>query len=407
MSKRVVYIAGCIPTLTCTFIQREIFDLREIGFTVETVSMNAPDPTQISKAAEALIDSMIFLDRVSPFRKAWAFIQCFALHPTRLGRCIVLFFQATPMKSYRDYLRLGYHLIEACYLASTFRSDVPDHIHCHFIHGPTSLGMFLSELIKAPFSFTMHASLIWTDPLAIYTKLRQCRFCVSISEFNKQHVLSTYGREFESKINVVHCGVLLPDLRTISRSDKPNKTTTVLAVGQLKRRKGFHVLVEAAKILKEGDVRIRWIIVGEGDQRARLENMISANGLQAEVNLVGAQLHENIPTFLSDADIFTLPCVVGDDNTRDGIPVALMEAMAWRLPVVSSNIVGLPELIHSGLDGLLVEPNNPAELAEAIRALAESAELRYKLGEAAAAKIERDFNSRRSARRLAELFAYQ
>jgi glycosyltransferase involved in cell wall biosynthesis len=127
--------------------------------------------------------------------------------------------------------------------------------------------------------------------------------------------------------------------------------------------------------------------------------------LQNDVVLAGAQSHEAIPSFLANADIFTLPCVIGDDNTRDGIPVSLMEAMAWRLPVVSTNIVGLPELIQSEHDGILVSPDDPPALAEAIARLANSADLRLRLGSAGADKIEREFNSLRSAQQLAELFS--
>lgn len=404
MTKRVVYIAGCIPTLTCTFIQREIFDLTDLGFQIDTVSMNSPKSGQVSKAAEVLIDSMIFLDRISEFRKVAAFLQCVFLRPRRFLRCMTLFFTATPMQSYRDYLRLGYHLIESCYLATVFRSDNVNHIHSHFIHGPTSLGMFLSVLAGVPFSFTMHASLIWIDPLAFHTKLKECKFCISISAFNKQHVLKTYGMEFDSKIHVVHCGVQLPESPAKNRPAHETSPISVLAVGQLKRRKGFHVLIDAAKILRDRNIPVTWNIVGEGDQRSKLESMIDTYSLHEEVTLAGAQLHEQIPSFLASADIFTLPCVVGDDNTRDGIPVSLMEAMAWRLPVVSTNIVGLPELIESGHDGLLVEPENASALADAISKLAESSELRDRLGAAGAEKIKREFNAVRSAQRLAALF---
>ena len=213
MPKRIVYIAGSIPTLTCTFIQREIFDLTDMGFTIDMVSMNTPEAGQVSKAAEGLMESMIFLDRVPELHKLLAFLRAMVLRPRPFMRCTWLFLTASPMQSWRDYLRLGYHLIESCYLASVLDRRKPDHIHSHFIHGPTSLGMFLSELIGVPFSFTMHASLIWIDPLAFHTKLKGCKFCVSISAFNKQHVLETYGREFDDKINVVHCGVQLPNKR--------------------------------------------------------------------------------------------------------------------------------------------------------------------------------------------------
>ena len=405
MRKRILYLAPALPVLTCTFIYREIFDLRQLGFEIDTVSMNTPPANRVSDEAREFLESTLYLDQVRESTKLFAFFKALALRPAALLRCLRIFFTAAPMKSFRDYQRLGYHLVEACYLAMKFRHRKPDHMHSHFVTGATSINMFLSQFLDVPFSFTMHASAIWVDPIALIPKLERCSFCVSISEYNKRYVASTYGKQWDAKINVVHCGISLADIEPLPPSPPSEGPVRILAVGQLMKRKGYHVLVEAAHILKESGLDLRWTIVGEGNERPRLEGMIDEYGLAAEVLLVGARPHEEIVQFAAAADIFTLPCVIGEDNTRDGIPVALMEAMAWRLPVVSTNIVGLPELIDSGVNGILVEAENPGALAAAIRELAESPELRRRLGDAAHSKIERDFNARRSAGALADLFA--
>jgi glycosyltransferase involved in cell wall biosynthesis len=402
MPRRILYIAPTLPILTCTFIYREIFDLRDMGFEIDTISMNTPPLDLVSEEARKLLDTTLFLDQVHESYKFAAFLKALIVRPSSMIRCLTMFFTATPMQSFRDYLRLGYHLIEACYLAFKLRGYRLDHIHSHFITGTTSIGMFLSELLKVPFSFTMHASLIWVDPLALVTKLEKCAFCVSISEFNKQHVVKQYGSQWERKIHIVHCGIVMP--RVARLCDQKNQATSILAVGQLVKRKGFHVLVQAAKILRDSNVDLTWTIVGDGDQRPLLEKMISDNGLEKIVSLVGAQPHEAIPHFLSKADVFALPCVIGEDSTRDGIPVALMEAMAYQLPVVSTDIVGLPELIESGRDGVLVASGSASALAAAIKQLAESPKLRTQMGIAAAQKVDRDFNSKISAKQLAALF---
>jgi colanic acid/amylovoran biosynthesis glycosyltransferase len=403
MSRRILYISPTLPILTCTFIYREIFDLRDLGLKIDTVSMNTPARREVSGEALELLETTLYLDKISELRKFTSLFKCLILKPVATSRCIWLFLSSSPMKSFRDYLRLGYHLIEACYLAYALKDNKPDHIHSHFITGPTSLGMFLSELIAVPFSFTMHASLIWIDPLALRTKLRKCKFCVSISQFNKNYVVSEYGQEWASKIHVVHCGIRLP--AAAARQTYPDDgAVSILAVGQLMKRKGFHVLVAAAKLLKERSLNVSWTIVGEGEQRAELERLIAECDVSDVVTLAGAQPHEAIPRFLSEADIFTLPCVIGDDSTRDGIPVAMMEAMAWSLPVVSTDIVGLPELIESGSDGVLVKSGDATALAAAIEELAKSPEQRQRIGEAAARKVDREFNATRSAAQLATLF---
>ena len=408
MPRKILYIAPALPVLTCTFIYREIFDLQDMGFEIRTVSMNTPPPDRVSEEARGLLGTTLFLDQVSEASKFLAFLKSLVLHPVRTFRCLAIFLGARPMKSFLDYQRLGYHLVEACWLSFRLRDDKPDHMHSHFITGATSINMFLSELIDVPFSFTMHASAIWIDPIALESKLSRARFCVSISEHNRQYVASKYGEHWRRKIHIVHCGIPVPPPdRVPPKPRRANEPVRVVAVGQLMKRKGYHVLIEAARILRDQRFDVAWLIVGEGNQRPALEEMIARYGLQDIVTLEGARPHEAIPHYLAAADIFTLPCVIGDDNTRDGIPVSLMEAMACELPVVSTDIVGLPELIDSPREGILVESGNAEALADAIRTLAISDETRERIGKAALEKIDRDFNSRRSAEQLSELFNYQ
>jgi glycosyltransferase involved in cell wall biosynthesis len=355
-----------------------------------------------------LLTTTLFLDQVPEPSKFFALLKSLVLHPVRTLRCFKVFFTAEPMKSFRDYQRLGYHLVEAAWLSFKLQANKPDHLHSHFITGATSINMFLSELIDVPFSFTMHASAIWIDPIALKSKLRRCRFCVSISQYNRQYVGTEYGDEWRRKIHVVHCGIPVPPPGQVPRKPRSEgEPVRVLAVGQLMKRKGYHVLIEAARILRDQQFDVAWTIVGEGNLRPALEDMIRRYRLEDTVILEGAKPHEDIPHYLAAADIFTRPCVIGDDDTRDGIPVSLMEARACRLPVVSTDIVGLPELIDSPREGVLVESGNAQALADAIRMLAESADMRSKIGDSALQKIERDFNSRRSAEQLSALFSYQ
>ena len=365
--------------------------------------MNTPDRDTVSKEALELLKTTLYLDQVGLVPKFAAFLKMLFLKPRTMMTCLGIFFRASPMQSFRDYRRLGYHLVEACYLYLKFRNDPPAHIHSHFITGATSINMFLSELLGVPFSFTMHASAIWIDPIAFRDKLSRCHFCVSISEYNRRYVGSEYGVQFESKIHIVHCGIKFP-VETRPRRSEQRDSTRVLSVGQLRKRKGYHVLIEAARILEERGVPIEWSIVGDGPLRSMLEEKISRYGLGDRVTLHGAQPHETIPGYLDSSDIFALPCVIGDDNTRDGIPVAMMEAMAWKIPVVSTNIVGLPELIETGKEGILVNAESPEELADAIDELASSPSLRSSIGEAAEEKVRREFNAMHSAEQLALLF---
>lgn len=402
--KKVLYITATLPALTVTFIYNEIFRLRQSGVQVDTVSMNTPADSVISADARTLRDTTVYLDQVGFGSKIFGFLRMLVRNPRRTLRCCRWVVSSGPVKGGRDVLRLAYHLVEAAYLAHQLRGSLPDHIHSHFINGPTSIAMFLGELAGKPFSFTMHASMIWLDPIAFRRKLDTCAFCVSISEYNKQYVLSEYGRRHADKIRIIHCGIdPETELSPASGSDA-GAPVHIVGVGQLNARKGFHVLMPALAILKSRGLEFRCTIVGDGAERANLSAMVEENGLQDDVVLAGAMLHEQVRGVLDTADLFVLPCVISDDGWRDGIPVALMEAMYCQVPVVSTNILGLPELIEDGTSGLLVPQKDAVSLAEAMSDLIVNPGKRREFGIAGRRRVETHFNNAKSAAQLKALF---
>lgn len=404
LTVKILYITSTLPALTVTFIYHEIFRLQQLGFLIDTVSMNTPSDDRVSAEAKSLRDTTLYLDQQTFLSKLFACTRFCVRHPLRTMKCLWQFLTAWPMKFPRDYFRMGYHLIEAGYLAYRFRANPPDRLHSHFINGPTSIGMFLGMLLERPFSFTMHASLIWMDPIGFSNKLRKCVFCVSISEYNKRYVLERYGKRFRQKIHVVHCGVD-PDRMIKTRAPAPvHSSFRILGVGQLNPRKGFHVLIPALATLRDQGLDFYCTIIGEGAERSRLESLIDSAGLHRHVHLAGAALHEDVLRQLSETDVFVLPCIISREGFRDGIPVALMEAMQQGLPVVSSNILGLPELIDDGQNGFLVAPEDPVALAGALINLAKNADLRSSMGAHGRAKVLDEFNNRKSALALKKLF---
>ncbi len=401
--KRILYITATLPALTVTFIYKEIFRLRALGFEIHTVSMNTPNPREVGTESRSLRETTHYLDRVLLLAKLWFFAAMSVRYPGRLVRCLREYCSASPMQGVRDYARLAYHLLEGGYLAHRYRHSGIEHIHAHFINGPTSIAMFMGLMLDVPFSFTMHASMIWLDPIAVRNKLGRCKFLVSISEYNRQYVSSEYGRGYATKIHVVHCGIDAERTPQMRDSGQP-ATIRLLSIGQLNPRKGFQVLIPACKMLTDRRVSYQCTIIGEGAQRPELEGLIRGHRLEHQVTLLGAVPHEQIPGFLSRCDLFVLPCVISKDGYRDGIPVALMEAMFDRLPVVSTDILGLPELIENGVSGVLVPPDDFVRLADAIAKLAADVDLRRRLGDNAHARVVDQFNNERSARALAALF---
>ena len=158
------------------------------------------------------------------------------------------------------------------------------------------------------------------------------------------------------------------------------------------QKKGFEYLVEACKILKEQGRRFRCVIIGEGEERIALEKRIAQYPLQHEVALLGPRTQAEVMQIVQAATAFVLPCVIGDDGNRDGLPTVLLEAMALGVPVVSTAVTGIPEIIETGYTGILVEEKNPHALAQALQRLLDSAPLRKQLREAALQKVRQDFN---------------
>lgn len=375
-----------------------------MGLEVNCVSMNSPQPADVSDEARSLLDDTTYLDKIGLLRKIVGLLMQCGRHPIRATRCVWTIFTARPMQGARDYLRLIYHFLEAGYLCTRLNVSGYSQIHSHFVNGPTSIAMFVAELSGVPFSFTMHASMIWLDPLALKNKLEKCSFCASISRYNADYIVGEYGRHLKDKIEIVHCGIdpELPSLPVKRRVD--GAAFQILGVGQLNPRKGFHVLLDACRILRDNGISYRCTIVGGGEQHQMLEGRIAEYELDGLVDLAGAVRHEAVFKYLEETDLFVLPCVISDDGWRDGIPVALMEAMFHRRAVVSTRILGLPELIDDGVNGRLVSPNDPEDLAKAIAELASDQDERLALASKGRDKVLSDFNNAQSAQALARLF---
>lgn len=402
---KVLYITATLPALTVTFIYREIFRLRKIGVDIDCVSMNTPAESDVSDDARSLVSDTHYLDSVGLLTKVAAFFAVGFRHPVRLARSIGIVLTARPMQGMRDYARLVYHLIEGAYLTRRLDISAYRHIHAHFINGPTSIAMFLSEFSGVPFSFTMHASMIWLDPIAFRNKLDRCAFCASISQYNASYVSDKYGQEFAKKIHIVHCGID-PEPDSIGpkrrRADEP---VSLLGVGQLNPRKGFHVLIEACRVLRDAGIPFTCKIVGGGEQRTELEKLVLSFELAEFVTLTGPVKHDVVDQLIAECDLFVLPCIISEDGWRDGIPVALMEAMFNERTAISTRILGIPELIEDGVSGRLVEARDPHALATAIKELAEAPDTCMRLAARGREKVLAEFNNTKSAATLAGLFS--
>ncbi|MBI4640709.1 MAG: glycosyltransferase family 4 protein [Candidatus Tectomicrobia bacterium] len=273
-----------------------------------------------------------------------------------------------------------------------------DRIHAHFASNAALRGMVLAKFLNIPFSCTGHGSelLLYPDP-HLSDIIHASQPFMTISEYNREFLEERYGIEL-GQIKVVRCGVDLDEFRPCDRQNQG--IPVILSVTWLRKIKGTEYLLKACQLLKEKGKSFRCLIVGGGEERRRLDEEVREMNLAKEVMFLGARPHEEVRRLYYEADLFVLP------SLSEGIPVALMEAMASGLPVIATNITGIPELVTHGEDGLLVEPRNAVGLAHSIEYLLESVdvELRCAMGKRARQKVERSFNLKESVTRLEELF---
>lgn len=284
-----------------------------------------------------------------------------------------------------------WHFMVACHWAAKMKGDKVDHIHSQWIHSGGTVAMYGAWLLGKPFSFTGHAADLFRERCALRDKIRRAAFIVCISEFHRQFFLDNGAQP--KQLFVVYCGIDTSHFTPKLRTRQPDESFHILSSGRLVSKKGFPVLIEACKILKQRNFDFYCTIEGSGPDETVLRAQITQAGLEDKITLTGEALkQENIPTFMYGGDVYTLPCVWAADNDVDGLPQMLMEAMACGLPAVSTRLVGIPDLVIDGETGLLVEPNDAEALADALQRMANEPALAAAMAEAGHTHVTKTFD---------------
>lgn len=401
---KIAYLAPELGALTSTFIYREVEALRQRGVSIALFSTTRPDTGRISEEAQPVVAETQYLYDASKPAIAVSALTRFVRHPVRFAHALTLLVRDAVMAqtpSAPDRLKMLWHFLLGCRLAAELELRGIRHVHAHFAHVPAAIAMYAGLLAGIPFSFTAHANDLFERGTALREKVRRAAFTAVISNYNRRF-LEEAGCVTD-RIHVVHCG--LDVTRYEFRAAPPGNTPPLLfSVGRFVEKKGFHVLVEALALLKTRDARFRCLIAGDGPLYAEVRKRGQAAGLREDLEMPGAMPQERVKALLDTADAFVLPCVVAKSGDRDGIPVALMEAMALGVPVVSTHVSGIPELIRDGENGLLVKAEDPEALAQALGRILREPQLRESLARRARTTIETQFNLETIAANLECLF---
>jgi glycosyltransferase involved in cell wall biosynthesis len=400
----VAYIVKAWPRLSETFILNEIISLERRNVPIRIFSVKERDPGPAHSKVSQVRAQVTYLAFWPNWKRTIpANIRMLFRHP---GRYLRVLFQAIKVNVIRHH-RFGppWHFFEAAYLSDILFRDPVDHLHAHFASTPALVALYAHRLSGLPYTFTAHAKDIYvTDPEVFRTKLEEARAVVTCTQYNRRFLSKQYGPLCDGKVHGIYHGLDITQFNFQLPTEVGSGEPVILSVARLVEKKGLSDLIAAADILRRRGRVFHVEIIGSGPQREALKAQVKQLKLTDRVRLPGAQPHDVVCLAYRRASVFVLPCVIASNGDRDGIPNVLLEAMASGVPVISTPVSGIPELIESGLDGVLVPPNDPLALAEAIDKLLASQELRESLARAARTKIESSFSLDASAECLLTLF---
>jgi colanic acid/amylovoran biosynthesis glycosyltransferase len=398
--KKIAYFCGTYPSLSETFVQREIDYLNAHGFEVFVFAARRPDYLPAEGERRDRSKKGIYMRPDHLLSGVWSNLVYMVTRPAGYFRCVGYAFAQFKHFPLTSCFKYYYHLFTAATFLRRIRKDKIDHIHAHFTMAATC-ALFCHVIGKIPFSFTAHATGdIYVAPVMLREKMGQAAFVVTISEYNKRYLNLLFDYAYDRKIHVVHNGVPIPP-KPAGRASRP--VPELLAVSNFTLCKGYSTLIEALAIVRDRGPHFHLNIAGDGGQRPALEKLIGRLHLEGHITLLGYAENDSVMELMRTADMLVMPSEIHVSGMRDGIPTVCAEAMSFGLPVISTYISGIPELIEDGVSGLLVPERNPEMLARAIARLIDDPELRKDLGEAGYDRVAALFDIEKTMKQFVEV----
>lgn len=383
----VAVLLSRFPLITETFILREVIEMERQGQPVRLVPLLHERPRVVHREALPWMDRALY----TPLLSTAVLLASLRALRRRPGRVLRLFGRllATSAAAPNFLLRTLALFPKSLWVAERLEAEGAAHLHAHFATHPATMALIVSSLTGIPWSVTVHAHDIFVRQTMLRDKLAAARFVRAISRFNREYLERRFPGEVEGKVGVIHVGI---DPEVYRRLPLPaSDPAKILCVASLRPYKGIPVLLEACRRLMDEGVIFRCEIAGEGPMRPELERRIAELGLAGAVSLLGALPQHEVTRLLGEAAVFVLPSVVAPDGQMEGIPVALMEAMAAGRPVVASALSGIPELVEDGVSGILVQPGDAPGIAAALKRLLADPGLRLRLGGRGRERVEAEF----------------
>ncbi|MEZ4864417.1 MAG: glycosyltransferase [Caldilineaceae bacterium] len=410
----IAYIVRSYPRLSQTFILNEILALESLGRKIHIFAVTHPHepltqaqvsqvqaPVEYLEQAEQRSWRKIMLEHLRQFGRApWAYLctLCYLVRHTD--------FDAGYTASTRFVC-----FLQAVYLAARLHQLQHEsgrnvgHVHAHFAHDPALIAQLVHRLTGIPYSFTAHARDLYQIPAsALAERIADANAIVTCCATNIEYLKQVAPAPQHGKLRVIHNGINLQDFQPQPHTEDNGHIPLIISASRLVTKKGYPDLLQACARLQQAGRSFHCVIYGEGPLQGELTQLINELGLTHCVQLAGACTQQELQRVLPQADIFALTPFVTDDGDRDGVPTVLAEAMACGVPVVSTTVAGIPELVTHSRNGLLAAPHDIETVANELALLLSDADQRRQLGAAGRTTIADHFNLQSSAQQLAALF---
>ena len=402
---KVAYLMSRFPVLTETFILNEMLAVEQHGVRIELYPLLRMRPPVMHPEARPWVRRAHY----HPFL-SWRILRAnlhFLAHKPRAYLGAIWTLLRATLGSRRFFFGGLALFPKSVYFARLMKDQGVKHVHAHFAHHPAAAALVIRRLTGIPYSFTAHGSDLHRDRHMLREKVAEAATVVTISNYNKRIIVEHCGQRFAQKIVVIHCGIDVNRFQPPGE-DAPGRLLAdplaILCIGTLHPVKGHTYLIEACRLLRERGLNIRCHFVGDGPDRAALFQQAAAANLADRIYFHGQCEGSEVARLLRSVHLLAAPSVPTRDGRREGIPVALMEAMAAGVPVVASNLSGIPELVEDGSSGLLVPPGDATALADAIEHIHDTPKLERRLVRAARERVVEHFNLHCNAALLARRF---
>jgi glycosyltransferase involved in cell wall biosynthesis len=403
--KTIAYLSQEIPSLSATFVYGEILELQNQNLKIIPISIEYPN--LLDSGLDPIFKTLL---AETSFIYKRPFIRVIQDNITLLLKTPGLYLVTLGMML-QDVVSLGifnltalkliYQFSQSSLVVKILLEQQCEHLHIHFAYVPTQVGMYAAAIAQIPFSFTAHANDLFERCYLINQKAERAKFVATISEYN-YNFLKTRIKDV-NKVKVVHCGI---DLNTYQFVEKRafSEKIVIKSLGRFVEKKGMDTLILAANELRKREIDFIIELGGSGQLNSALIELVNQYSLESQIIFAGAIPHHQVSAWLQTADLFVLACKQDCNGDQDGIPVVLMEAMALGIPVISTTISGIPELIQDGVSGFLAIPDDPLSLADEIcKALNPQNDI-LKISQVARSVIVESFNIKNTTKQLLSLF---